>query len=375
MKIIIFSIGIFFLLLSTGTAQNDVMVTVKGVGLDRAGAINDARRRAVEKGLGTFIHTETEVKDMVAISDAISTTSSGWVTWDSIINETKLSSTYEVEMMARVSSVVLEKDVKTLAQWLGGLQFLVFYDPSKVIEEDLSFYEYAYERLNYKLKEKEYRYIEKSLFDNFVQTEKVASLENDSSEFSYQQKLGASVKSEFIIYIEKLEIRNVGSEVTPVWQVTMQVKAYDNCTAEGFSSVVMQGQSQNPDKITAVRYSIETAINTGVEALLYQFNKYMGTWVNTGANFKLRFYDIDYEDLRPLKNKIKSDPDFGEQLSINDYDEGYSDWYLTFKKKPDELLDFVLDNCSVVKKSKIYGRYISFKPRQKSNNTQRNQNQ
>lgn len=345
-------------------AQDDVFVTVTGVGLNRNDALNDARRRAVEKGLGTFVKSTTEVKDMVAISDAISTTSSGWVTWDSIVKETPLSNSYEIIMQAKVSQRVLAENVKTLAQWLGGLQFLVFYDASKAPADELSYYEYAYNRLNYKLKEKDYRYVEKSLFDNFTKTEKIEKIENDTSEFSYQQKLGASVKSEFIIYIDKIEIVDYSAQgLASGYGVTLHINAYDNCTAEGFSAVVMTGQGHDPDKTNSVRSAIDMAINKGIESLLFQFNSYMGTWVNSGADFKLRFYGIDYEDLRPLKDKMKSDPGFGQQLSINDDNDSFAEWSITFRKKPDELLDFVLDNCPAVKKSKIYGRYITFKPR------------
>ena len=105
-----------------------------------------------------------------------------------------------------------------------------------------------------------------------------------------------------------------------------------------------------------------------MDAVCYQFNKYMGDWTTTGAVFELRIYGIDYDDLRPLKNKIKNETLFGQQLSIND-ETNYSKWNMTFNSKPDELLDFVLDNAAFVKKSNIYGRLISFKLRVNPNDS------
>lgn len=367
-KKLIVAIGIM-LMFSIAYSQEGTVVTVTGVGLDRNSAINDAKRKAVEKGLGTFIQSTSEVKDMVLIKDAISTQSTGWVTWDTIIKETPLRDTYEVIMQARVSQKVLEKNVKSLAQWLGGLQFLVFYDPRDVSQENLQYYEYSYSRLNEQLKKREYRYVEKNAFDVFTKTGEIEKLKKDTSEYSYMQKLGATVKAEFTIFINKIEIRDLAIEgFAPGYKVTIHAIAYDNCTAEGFATVVMEGSSANPDKNTGIRSAIDNAIIKGTDGMLFQFNKYMGDWVSTGAVYEVRFYGIDYEDLRPLKNKIKNNPAFGQQLSIND-ETNYSKWNMTYNSKPDEMLDFILDNAPFLKKTNIYGRLISFKQRPATNNT------
>lgn len=364
MKKIIISIFFITSIISL-KAQDEVTVTVKGVGPSRVEAINDARREAVGKAYGVSIKSETEVKDFVAIRDAIATQSSGFIRWDTIISETKLRDTYEVNMTAKVSQKVLDKDVKMLAQWLGGLQFLVFFDPREISDNDFPFYEYASERFNQKLKSKDYRYVEKSLIDNFTKREEISKLAEKESEFSYTQKLGASVKSEFIIFIKSLEIRDLGKEgFAPGYKVTIQTLAYDNCTAEGFAPIVMEGSSSIPERNTGVRNAIDDAVNKGFEALLYQFNKYMGDWIATGASFELRFYGLEYEELRDLRGKIKSNTAFGQQLTVNDADD-YTKWNLTFNKKQDDMIDFILDNAPGIKLKKqgIYGRLLMFEPR------------
>ena len=259
--------------------------------------------------------------------------------------------------------------MKTLAQWLGGLQFLVFYDPREVPSENLTYYNYACDRFDQQLKARDYRYIERRNYKVFTQTGEIEKLANDTSEYSYMQRLGNEIKAEFTIFIDKIDIRNLAAEgFAPGYKVTIHAIAYDNCTAEGFAPVVMEGTSAIPDKNTGIQTAIDQAILKGSETMLYQFNKYMGDWVSTGAAFELRFYGIDYDELRPLKSKFKNDPLFGQQLSIND-EATYSKWNMTFNSKPDELLDFVLDNASFVKKSNIYGRLISFKPRTSTGNT------
>jgi len=364
----LFPILILFFNIYSSFGQ-ELIVEVKGVGLTRTDAINDARREAVGKAFGVSVQSTTEVRDFMTIRDAISTQTSGWITWDSIIKETPLTNKYEIVLKAKVSQKVLEKSVKTLSQWLGGLQFLVFYDPREVLQEHLPFYEYAYDRINEQLKKREYRYVEKNVFDNFTKTGEIEKLKKDTSEYSYMQKLGASVKAEFTIFIKKIEIRDYAAEgFSSGYKVTIHAIAYDNCTAEGFAPVVMEGSSANPDKNTGIHTAIDDAVLKGADAMLYQFNKYMGDWTNSGAVFELRFYGIDYEELRPLKSKIKNDTLFGQQLSIND-ETTYSKWNMNFNSKPDELLDYVLDNATFLKKSNIYGRLISFKPRTVTPNT------
>ena len=338
-------ISLFMLQLIYVANAQDVVVEVKGVGPDRASALNDARRMAVEKGCGVAVKSNTEVRDFLVIRDAISTQSTGWISWDSIVKETPLRDTYEVILKAKVSQKVIEQNMKTLAQWLGGLQFLVFYDPREVPSENLTYYNYACDRFDQQLKARDYRYIERRNYKVFTQTGEIEKLANDTSEYSYMQRLGNEIKAEFTIFIDKIDIRNLAAEgFAPGYKVTIHAIAYDNCTAEGFAPVVMEGTSAIPDKNTGIQTAIDQAILKGSETMLYQFNKYMGDWVSTGAAFELRFYGIDYDELRPLKSKFKNDPLFGQQLSIND-EATYSKWNMTFNSKPDELLDFVLDNA------------------------------
>jgi len=364
----LFPILILFFNIYSSFGQ-ELIVEVKGVGLNRSEALNDARRMAVGKAMGVSVKSETEVKNMVTIYDAISTQTSGWVTGEKIIKETPLSNSYEIELEATVSQKVLDEDVKSLAQWLGGMQFLVFYDPRELPKKDIALYQYAYDRFNEKLKSRQYRYVERMNFENLSTTEEVKSLKEEVSEFSYVQKLGATVKSEFILFIDKIEIRNYAREgFAPGYKVTINTRAYDNCTAEGFAPKVMEGSSSIPDSATGVRSAIDEAINKYSESLFYEFNKYMGDWVSNGAVFEIRFYNYAYEDLIPLKGKIKSDQSFGQQLSVN-METNYIKWNLTFNKTPDEMIDFFLINFPQLRVSNIYGRLITFKPRTVTPNT------
>lgn len=357
--------------LIAGYSQTTV-VEVKGVGQDRDVALQDAMRNAVAQACGTKLQSVTKMKNYVAIKDAVSTQTSGWIKTYSIVKETPLSDTYEVVIKANVSTSALEQDIKTLSQWLGGLQFLVFYDLREIPSEQMDYYEWAYSRLNEKLKEREYKYIEKSLFKSMVAKDELAELANQNNQYSYVQRLGETTKAEFTALIKSIDIRSGADEGHGGgYKVVLNLLAYDNCTADGFFPAVMESGWKNlPNKDAAIKAAITDAIDKGSDRFLFQFNKYMGDWVNNGASFELRFKNMGTpRTLRSLVGKMKNHPDFGGELQP--YQEAnFVQLRCNFKNKPYDMYDAVLtmaDETESLKEKMIdatkqYGRLIVFEP-------------
>lgn len=345
---------------------------VKGVGVDRDGAIQDALRNAVAQVCGTKLQATTKMQNYMAIKDAVATQTSGWIQKYDVIKETPLSDTYEVVIKAVVSTSALEQDIKTLSQWLGGLQFLVYYDPREIADNEIQYYEWAYDRMNEKLKEREYKYIEKTLFKNLVSKKEVAELATQDNQYSYVQRLGESAKAEFTALIKSIDIRSGADEGHGGgYKVVVNLLAYDNCTADGFFPAVMESGWKNlPNKDAAIKAAITEAIDKGTDRFLYQFNKYMGDWVNNGASFELRFQNMGTpRTLRSLIGKMKEDPSFGGEMQP--YQEAnFVQLRCNFKKKPYDMYDAVLNmadeteslKAREIDATKQYGRLIVFEP-------------
>ncbi len=70
----------------TPKAEDVVTVVVTGSGTDKEEAVRDAKRKACEKGAGTFIYSQSKVKDFVLIKDTILTRSNGFVQKFTILN-------------------------------------------------------------------------------------------------------------------------------------------------------------------------------------------------------------------------------------------------------------------------------------------------
>ncbi len=84
----------FFLSLPVANAQE---VTVDGVGTNRDSAIKDARRIAVEQGIGTFLDSRTLVRNSMVELDEILTKSQGYVGNVTVLEEHASGGSYYVK--------------------------------------------------------------------------------------------------------------------------------------------------------------------------------------------------------------------------------------------------------------------------------------
>lgn len=340
-------------------------VEVKGVGQDRTTAIQDALRQAVAMVLGTQVISETAVENFQLLNDAIKTKTEGYILSSEVIEETPFPDRHEVKLRAIVSLSPLEMDAKTLAQWLGGLRFMVAYDPRKLkTKDDTVLYDYAYERMNEYLARQGYRYVERSVFDR-LKNEAVKIIGADTSTMDYAKKLAFLADAEFFINIHGLIIREEKKAMNiNAIKATVDTKSYDNCTAEGLGTVVGKGDWQlGTDKLEAQRKAIDGAIYSAGEKNFYLILKYLGEWCNNGAPFETRFYGIDEDMMDELVDKLMQDSDYGGQLEpvmAGDY------WRLntTFKKTAYKMRRKIRDNAKslgILLETKLqYGRQLSF---------------
>jgi len=368
---------LFFVALASVSvwAQETTTVEATGQGLKREDAIQDALRAAVGQAVGVAVSSETKVENFMVLSDAISTKTEGYIASYKVVKETPFPDRYEVVVSAVVSLSPLKADINLLAKSIGGVRFLVMYDPRSLTKEEIENYDYATERINEALSKRKYRYIEKTRFDALKkEAQGIGQESGDFKEETYVQNLGFKADAQFIIRISKITItsKSEAFDTRNSSKIIIEAKAYDNCTAEGLGTVIMESawNSSRDAKSSAVA-GITQAINDNVDKLLGVFNTYIGDWVNNGTPFELRFYASgSFRDFRDLRTKLKADANFGGQLEVVAFD-NFSKMNCTFRKKPDELADVVLDYADQVPFFKdkqmdvrlIYGRQISFAPR------------
>ena len=377
MKTNIYSFVLTLLLLfpafAAAVAQDVMEVETRGVGVTRDDALQDALRNAVGQAAGVALTSETRVENFMVISDAVETKTSGYISSYNIIKEVPFPDRYEVTVKAKVSLSPLKADIGLLTKSIGGVRFLVMYDYRKIPEADQPRYEYAIERINEYLSGKKYRYIDKNRFDALKKEAQGIMQSSDTPEETYVQRLGLMADAQFIIMIKNITVnsRSEAFDTRTASQVTLEVKAYDNCTAEGLGTVVLEsGWKSSSDAASLVNSGVTDAVQKGFDKLLSVFVSYIGSWVNDGTPFELRFYSTGtYRDFRDLRTRMKADQDFGGDMEIVSL-ENYTKLNVTFRKKPDELADKVLDYADqipafaakVLDVKLIYGRQINFAP-------------
>ncbi len=119
--------GIFFWGLFGGMAAAQE-VTVTGIGADREGALRDASRRAVEQVAGTFISSQTMMKNLAIQLDEVYKKSQGFVKRVTVLNEGAIG--------ANAYKVVARIDVDTDpdARLMDELTMIMrLYDPRIVV--------------------------------------------------------------------------------------------------------------------------------------------------------------------------------------------------------------------------------------------------
>ncbi len=375
MKKFILSAFCLFALFTFSFAQETTTVEVKGVGLNREDALQDALRNAVGQAMGVAVSSQTQVENFMVLSDAISTKTEGYIASYKIVKETPMRDRFEILVEAVVSLSPLKADVNMLARTIGGIRFLVMYDPRKLKEEDVEIFNFATERINEALSNRKYRYIESQRFQQLQkEAQRIFQESGDSNEETYVQQLGFKADAQFIIKISNIIVsqRSEAFDTRTASKVTIELKAYDNCTAEGLGTIIMESDwTSGRDPKATLMDGVSTAIAGNIDNLFKVFNSYIGDWVNNGIPYELRFYASgSYRDFRDLRNQLKNDKNFGGQMEIIGFD-NYTKLNCTFKKRPDELADRIIDLSDDVPffadkemdVRLIYGRQISFAPR------------
>src|SRR5690606_26927259 len=364
---------IFFLSIATFTlrAQELTEVEAKGVGINKNDALQDALRNAVGQAAGVVLKSETRVENYMVISDAIATNIDGYVKKYTVISEIPFPDRFEVKVKAEISTSPMKADFQLLARSIGGVRFLVMVDPRVAKGPDAANYDYAVQRINAHLAENKYRYIDKSRFES-LRKEAMNMMEESDTSISYVQRLGIMADAQFIILLSDINTTTImgAFDIPRGTKVNLVAKAYDNCTGEGLGTIILESSAKTSVEGAGFRSALDEAVKNDFNKLLYTFNSYIGSWINNGTPFELRFYNTGtYRDFRDLRTKLKNDSNFGGDLEITSA-YNYTKLNCTFRNKADDLADKVLDFADEIPSmaSKrldvklIYGRQISFAP-------------
>lgn len=245
-------------------------------------------------------------------------------------------------------------------------------DPKHASDKNAADYEYAVQRINNHLAENKYRYVEKARFEQ-LKKEAANMMQASNADMSYAQQLAVMADAQFLIVLSEINTSTVmgAFDIPRGTKVSLVAKAYDNCTGEGLGTITLESSAaNNANQTSGFRSAIDEAVKNDFNKLLNTFTSYIGSWINNGTPFELRFYNTGtYRDFRDLREKLKADKNFGGDLEITSA-LNYTKLNATFRNKADEMADRVLDAADAIPAmaakrldvKMIYGRQISFAP-------------
>lgn len=325
--------------LITGIVFSQTMtVRVKGEGKTKNEAIENAKRFAVEQA-GVAVISETRVENFQLIQDIIKSRAEGYIQSYNIISETTSMDKFIVEIEAIISKNPVDADVKSLTERMGGIRFMVYYEPD-AISIDKRLLEYTMNRINELLTNNKYRCAEPNVVRKLIEQARQLS---EQSAFTKAQEIAYAADASYYIEIANLSIttRQLGEKlrITSPPEVSLELKLYDTGTAEVITNVVsrISGDSASWNEDNAILNAIDKAVQEIGTKFLYRIPEQFGNWLNTGYPYQLRFFGITNPDLvDQLIIKLQEDPKVGGEMMPNDV-AGYTWVNITYKGTPFQL--------------------------------------
>ena len=115
-------------------------ITMVGTGMDKDTAIRDAQRKAIEKGAGTYIYSQSQTRDFTLVKDTILARSAGFIQkYDVLWAKEIEDGTWEVKIRADVSVKGIQDTwgvVTNLLKEMGRPKIMVFIN-ERISEEQV----------------------------------------------------------------------------------------------------------------------------------------------------------------------------------------------------------------------------------------------
>ncbi len=337
------------------TAQTTVTVTGEAAGLDLAAkdrALEDAFRKAIEKGVGTYISSQSETKDFTLVRDKIYAEAKGLVKNYKITSVTKSGDTTRVTITATVLPDVFRNrwdEIRNLIhrKKRPRLMWLIYemgpaHRPAGTGHH--AFVTYAARTLTGRMEEyflkRKFFLVDREQFMTLKKTELQAS--QLESNLARLVALGRQQGADMIIYgyVQPSRGRVItvpGTNMkTPSYQVDIAAKAIRADSAKIVASMTRSytGTGMNWDAAKTNAFK-----KAGTEYSKLLMKKVLRSWildVNNASNVKLEVSQISFMQVAKLEAFLKKQRWIG-QLSARQYSNKVQTWDIESKLSPRDL--------------------------------------
>ncbi|KMQ52824.1 hypothetical protein CHISP_0045 [Chitinispirillum alkaliphilum] len=272
-KLKIFLFVLVFMMSLAASAEEAVTVEAEGIGRNRAEAVLNAQRAAVETGIGTIIQSETEIRNFMVNRDVVLTRTVGAVRSYEILSEsgTEVDGNITVKIRATVSKSQIRDDLAALQILLETMdkpRVMVMIQESNM--EDNSPGQIAETEILNFLSEKGFNLIDPGVVQQLKQHEKaMQALEGNTAAAAV---IGAEAGADMIIVGSAVSRAAEGVSVNLGGMVSCQADVSIRVVVCATASVVTAKSEQS----AAVHVSAQSG---GARAIAQAARKVMDTYI------------------------------------------------------------------------------------------------
>src|SRR4030042_1802386 len=329
--------------------EGDIEVRAEGCGANDSDAMLQAKRNAIEKGIGIFLVSETEVRNFQTLKDRVITKTAGSVKRIDVLEKQKRPKDIFIRIKAIVSLATIKEDLialKILVESMDRPRMMVF-----IHEENGNLAETTV--IDY-LMEKEFQLIDPSISAALMKKdEKLTRLGSEGDPVA-DARIGSENGAEYVIVgkvvksVGKKEVLEGTGLISGQAGITTRVI---NCsTAEVIASKSSHAAAAHHSKLTAITEATEKAAKKLMDRQL--FEKIVASFqdmVNNGIDIVVTISGVaNFPMQKAIQSAITEIP---EVIAVNkrSFNDTQLQVTVRYKGKTDTFAE-ALDGLSVEKK-------------------------
>ncbi|MBI5206744.1 MAG: hypothetical protein HY934_03030 [Candidatus Firestonebacteria bacterium] len=313
---------VFLLIITTytllfGDEDKTIKVRTQGLGfiisgdmaLARETSLHDARRRALEEALGTFIESESVVENYQLLEEKIYSRTQGFLKNEKIINEEHNDEIYRITIEIEVGVSNLEKDIEGInltlkrKQWPRVMIMVKesvlgeIFDPWKNKNPGI-----CETVITNKLKEKNFIIIERgSIGDKFK------NIENKENDLELIKELGQNAQVEILILgtAQSSSAGNILNTMMKSLQAEITCKAIKPDTLETLTTAVGSASKPHINQMTGATQALQEASSRLSEELSAKIIEKLNQELSSTSRVTLVLNGVEYNDLQKIINILK----------------------------------------------------------------------
>jgi hypothetical protein len=332
-RTVFLSVCLILLLPVTTAAEQGDVTTVRATGVAdgksskaRDEALNDALRKAVEQGVGTFVTAELSVEQQRLVEERIFTESRGYVQSYEVVREGSKNDLYEVEVAALVKMGKLSSDLESIGLLIRKKQNPRIMVVTYSRETDSSFYGVALEgsrtaenQIESALLQKGFQVVDAGQVDRKKQLEDLLLKGDPSRAGKMARDFGAEVLVDCEVRRGFVDERPVYGRRIRFFTNEIRAKALETDTAKVLYSGFKTRPPSGADASLALEEAAGELIDEMTAGILDRWRKD----VYQAGTYQLEVSGITFGDLTKFKDNLKRIRGVGE-AQVRNFQSGHA---------------------------------------------------